>query len=428
MKLIKNKKILFFKGLNKKKINNSNLFKLTIKYFLARGLPGVINFFALLLFTRILSPKEYGVYAYIISIVGLVDSFVFQWIRTTLIRFIHSFRKKEKLLTTNINFIFIILSFITTCLILIFYKFIGQDYQKYCFLIITLIISRSWFEIYLAKKRAILEPKKYGIAAITKAVIFIFFSWVFVKLDYGVNGVLFGLLISLLIPTIIFDFKENYYFKFQYLKHYVLKDLFNYGFPLTIAATLRYILSSSDRLMIRYFLGEQELGKYAVTYDLAQQILVTIFMLIEYSATPLLFKVFEEKGIKKAIEQYLKNGKFFLQLTTPLFLFLIIFRDFLIKILIGKEFQNTAIQIFPYIIMGIFLHGIRTYFVDSFLYLIKKTSLLLYTIIPAAILNVFSNIFFIPKYGIKGAAITTIMSYALALIFSLTIVNKFNNC
>ena len=42
-------------------------------YLLARGVPGLVNFFAIAIYTRMLSPEEYGRYALVVAGVGLFN-------------------------------------------------------------------------------------------------------------------------------------------------------------------------------------------------------------------------------------------------------------------------------------------------------------------------------------------------------------------
>jgi O-antigen/teichoic acid export membrane protein len=60
-------------------------------YALARGLPALINFAALALFTRLLGPDEYGRYALVIATVVLANGIGFQWIHLGLLRYLPGF-------------------------------------------------------------------------------------------------------------------------------------------------------------------------------------------------------------------------------------------------------------------------------------------------------------------------------------------------
>src|SRR3954454_9976326 len=57
-------------------------------YLLARGVPGVVAFLAIPLFSRLLTPAEYGRYALVVATAALVNSLVFQWTRLSLVRFL----------------------------------------------------------------------------------------------------------------------------------------------------------------------------------------------------------------------------------------------------------------------------------------------------------------------------------------------------
>ncbi len=57
-------------------------------YLVARGLPGIVAFLAIPLFTRLLEPAEYGRYALVIATVATLNALLFQWLRLSLSRFL----------------------------------------------------------------------------------------------------------------------------------------------------------------------------------------------------------------------------------------------------------------------------------------------------------------------------------------------------
>ena len=56
-------------------------------YLLAQALPAVIGFLALILYTHLLSPAEYGVYVIGASIAGIISAVFFSWIRLAVSRY-----------------------------------------------------------------------------------------------------------------------------------------------------------------------------------------------------------------------------------------------------------------------------------------------------------------------------------------------------
>src|SRR6266550_8891404 len=61
-------------------------------YLLARGLPGIVAFLAIPLFSRLLEPADYGRYALVLASVGLLNALLFQWLRLSLVRYLPAFK------------------------------------------------------------------------------------------------------------------------------------------------------------------------------------------------------------------------------------------------------------------------------------------------------------------------------------------------
>jgi O-antigen/teichoic acid export membrane protein len=64
-------------------------------YLLGRGCSGIINFLAIVIYTRLISPEEYGQYAMIIAISGLVNTAVFQWMSVGLVRYLPGLKEER---------------------------------------------------------------------------------------------------------------------------------------------------------------------------------------------------------------------------------------------------------------------------------------------------------------------------------------------
>ncbi|MDB5332470.1 MAG: polysaccharide biosynthesis protein, partial [Phycisphaerales bacterium] len=54
-------------------------------YLIARGVPGVVAFLTIPLFTRLLDPVDYGRYTLVVATVALLNALLFQWLRLSLV-------------------------------------------------------------------------------------------------------------------------------------------------------------------------------------------------------------------------------------------------------------------------------------------------------------------------------------------------------
>src|SRR5690606_33652902 len=82
-------------------------------YLLARGVPGLVNFFAIAIYTRMLSPEEYGRYALVVAGVGLFNVIFFQWLRLSLLRFLPAYLSDPKDLLSSVLAGFVSVAFLT---------------------------------------------------------------------------------------------------------------------------------------------------------------------------------------------------------------------------------------------------------------------------------------------------------------------------
>ncbi|MFW5981369.1 MAG: polysaccharide biosynthesis C-terminal domain-containing protein, partial [bacterium] len=93
------------------------------------------------------------------------------------------------------------------------------------------------------------------------------------------------------------------------------------------------------------------------------------------------------------------------------------------NIILGEAFIRTE-GLLPLIALGVFFFGLSQYYNKPF-ELKEKTKYIFYVLSIAALLNIILNIFFIPAFGVIGAAYTTLISYAFYLFFLLLLSSRF---
>ena len=74
----------------------------SIAYAIARGVPGLIGFATVVIYTRLLSPEAYGLYALVFTGSMLCNVILYQWLSASLIRFIPESTHNEAELLSSI--------------------------------------------------------------------------------------------------------------------------------------------------------------------------------------------------------------------------------------------------------------------------------------------------------------------------------------
>lgn len=400
------------------------LLRHSVLYLLARGLPGIVNFLAISVYSRLLTPDEYGRYALVIAWVGLLNVVFFQWLRLSLLRFLPTHLENPEPLLSTVLAGFSVLALLSGALGLLLAIFWPDpEWRGLILFSVLLLWVQAWFELNLELVRSRLQPVRYGLMSGVKAVSALALGTLAVHWGMGAYGPLFGLLVGMLLAGLSWGWLEWKGTKFV-VSGPLLREFLYYGLPLSTTAILGFVVSASDRFLISAFLDEGSVGTYAVGYDLAQQTLTVIFMTINLAATPLAIKALEKKGVEAARHQFTENGRLFLYVTLPTAVALVVLKEPLFHTIVGVKYQEMALEVFPWIVIAAFLQGLKSYYVDSVFYLTKRTMLQVWTVVPSAVLNIILNLLLIPHYGIVGSAYATLICYALGLTLSLVLTKK----
>ncbi len=90
--------------------------------------------------------------------------------------------------------------------------------------------------------------------------------------------------------------------------------------------------------------------------------------------------------------------------------------DWAIHLLYGEQYSQAGSVLMIHIWAGVFVF--LSVANDKWFYIENKAELLTIKVIIGAVSNVILNFILIPKYGINGAAVATIISYSISVLWS----------
>ncbi|MCF6328253.1 MAG: polysaccharide biosynthesis C-terminal domain-containing protein, partial [Henriciella sp.] len=190
----------------------------------------------------------------------------------------------------------------------------------------------------------------------------------------------------------------------------------NYGVPVAAALVLDLILSAADRFLIALFLGEASVGEYAAGYGVADKTVLLLCAWAAMAGSPLVMAAYERGGKDAARDEARGLIRTLLLLGIPAATGLALVAQPLAEALIGEEVRAGAMQIIPWIAFAGLLNGLLIYYFSEAFQLTHKTRLrALLMLIPAGV-NVGLNLILIPRFGIMGAVIATVISYGVGVI------------
>ena len=393
------------------------LAKHSLLYVLARGLPGLVNFAALAVYTRLLTPVQYGQYALVLALVGMLNMLIFEWLHLGLLRYLPAKIVPKPVFLATLLMAFLVLAVICTLVGAIWFGLDNQE-QYLIFPGLALLLCTGLFNLNLQLKSAQLLPVDYGRLSAGKALISLIVGAGLVYYGFGAQGALYGLAIGMIVSSVFWAKNEWQGLKLTFFDKALLRKLVVYGLPLSVNLAMAEIISSSDRLFLKWMHNEATTGLYAAGYDLASHILGVILMIINLAAYPLAVRALEQRGKEAAREQLQKNLVLIVAIAFPAAAGLAVLAPGVTGLIIGEEFQKVAQTIVPWVALAALLAGLKSYYFDMAFQLGQNTVGQLKVLAVATLVNLVLNFILIPDYSVMGAIYATVIAYAMGLILS----------
>lgn len=170
------------------------------------------------------------------------------------------------------------------------------------------------------------------------------------------------------------------------------------------------ILNQSDRIMIQFLVGNTEAGIYSVAYSIAL-IMIIFNSSFNTSLQQWVFKCLKNNQTD-SIGKVANSSTF---LICALNLMIIFFAPEAMYIFAPKAYYS-AIWIIPPVSISVVLMYIYQQFVNVEFYY-EEGKMIALGSVGAAIMNIVLNALLIPKYGYLAAGYTTLISYAILTLF-----------
>jgi O-antigen/teichoic acid export membrane protein len=395
------------------------LIKYTIYYIIARGAPGLVSLLSLIVYTRLLTTDEYGQVALILTGVGFINVIFYQWLHLVMGRFYQTNNSYDNNVLCYIMAIFILISFILLSIGLSLCLFLINEKNKNdLWLTIFLSIALCWLELSLKLVSLRFEPAVYGKMLITKNLIGLMISCSLIWSGVNSEAPILGLITGAIIAWFIFGRKKWKGVVPRLPERKIFNEYISYGWPLSATFALGWVISSSDRMIISFLINDSATGAYSAGYELAQQTIGLLLIIINTAAYPLVIREYNLNGRVGVSRQLEVNGELVITIALVSSAGMIALAPLIIGNIIGPEFRDDGLKIFPWIAISAAISGIKAFHLDLVFQLGKETKWQLYTYIIAAIVNVILNFTLIPQIGLLGAAISTLIAFSVAFVLS----------
>lgn len=396
--------------------------KASMAFMIVNFMQKGISFLTAPIFTRLLTTEEYGVITIYLSWVDVIGIFaMFGLYNNVYCRGILEFKEDKKNFTFSLLSLANVITLAVFAIVWITNKYVFHFLNVPDILILFMFFSFLFepaFEFWKTDQRFAYKYKMLCFFMILVMVfapvlsvagIFLFPGNKVAARIIGANVVTLVLGMGCYISELC---KSDRKPKIAYWKYAVL-----YNLPLIPYFLSSYVLSSSDRLMIGYFCGEDKAGIYGIAYTMSAVVNI-VWNSINATLVPTIYQRCDD-GRRSTLSR----------LIVPIIAgyggvctLIMLLSPEIIRFLAPSSY-GEGMYIIPVIVGGVFYMSIFSIF-SNIIYYEKKPKYVMGAGVAAAVANFILNLIFIPLCGYFAAGYTTLASYLLQVVWSYIAVKK----
>jgi O-antigen/teichoic acid export membrane protein len=380
-----------------------------------------LTFYITVLLARNLGPDFYGILAFSLSLISLFEVVAhFGLVGLVVRELVKDPQNKNEILGTSflIKF-FISLVCFTLYLLFIFVErpksevqFLVSFILSFRILFIAFDVMTYWFQSRVESKYITIS-KVLGL--VSKLVLVLYLVSVRAELHWYAGTYLIQTIIMTLVLVVLYQIvSKDSPFKWRVALGKI-KTLISQSSLIFLGSMFSVIYLKIDQVMLKWLTTNEEVGIYAVAANLSEAwYFVPVAIVTTFFPNLIRIKQVDFLEYEKRLQ---KLFDFLFVLAFGASVVTTLFSDQIIHVFFGNEYLASSgiLKIHIWASLFVFMRA-------AFSKWILIENVLLYSTFThgfGAVVNIAINAYFIPLYGITGAALATVISYATASYFAL---------
>ncbi len=406
------------------------LLKAFLRDSLVYAVPAVVSrglaFFLVPLYTRVLSPADYGAFDLLMVFAAIVNLTVALEVSQGLARFYMDTPEPERrMVYASSAFWFTVLCYAlfglmawsgSSCLAP---WIMGEHGLRGAFRVGVLYICvNGIFYLIQNQLRWELRSRRYTLVSLlgtigtAAAAVGLAYG-----LGWGLEGLLWGMVIGAALGATYGLWHLRRSFRWRFEAGY-LGRMLRFSAPLVPSGMAVFVSTYIDRLMINHYLSIEAVGIYGIGFRLAG-VAGLVMVGFQGALTPLVYTYHRQAETPGEMARIFR---LFTAFALMLFLAIVLFaREILVLWTTPAFYGGAAVVVFlvPAILLS------QMYIFAPGVFIAGKTRLVLWINLSGAVLNTLFNALLIPLLGIRGAALATLLGYLAVFGGYMTLSQRF---
>lgn len=389
-----------------------NLARNSIIYSVSSILVQAISLLLVPIFTKYMTAEQFGQYNLLITIQTFLAIFITLGVNSGLTRFFYECEDQNRIKNSVLTFamswglLVCILAFVFSDAL---YAFVFKDQSEGGFLINYLVISSVLLgltSIYIAYYTMQVKPKIVSMINLSRVLIMVLLSaYLIIVRQAGVNGALLAQLYTyaiVLVGLIILD-RKNFRMVLDWKE---INPLLKYSLGFIPGQASSWVYTLIDRYFLNAIMGLRQVAVYSLGYRIGMLMEPILIIPFKSVFTAFKYKVYKEND---AAEKFREIYLYYNFIGLFCVLGFSVFAKPMIILLATAEYIE-AFRFIPLIVLAYFMNGLNEFF-SLGIHIENKSLISSFILLGGALSNVLLNILLIPRYGIMGAALATVISY-----------------
>lgn len=392
-------------------------------YFIGRILPAGVGFCGVALYTRLLDPANFGIYALLLSTSFFAGLIAFTWLRVASLRMIATVAPAdEPNFKATIGLGFVGMSVVVSAVVITIVRIYDPAWGwTPAILTAACAVASGWFELNVSIMQARLRVTAYSILQMCRAVFALLASLALIAAGFKANALLGGFAIGNCAGFgALAIWRDALSGRFD---RKLLQQIFRFGWPVSATAIgnmsvtyLRYLLNTLS--------GSAAVGIFAAASDFSQQTIGLLIGTATIAGQPLAFRARDLGNRDELAEQLRNNARLIFAVGFPASAGLIALSGPISDIYLGPRFHVHTGLVMAIAAAFMFLSGLRnSYFEQAFEVALQTTAIAVNTGIRI-VLVVVPSFWLIGRYGAVGAAIAVLISEIIGFVVSVVWANR----
>ncbi|MFH0778109.1 MAG: oligosaccharide flippase family protein [Candidatus Eisenbacteria bacterium] len=198
-----------------------------------------------------------------------------------------------------------------------------------------------------------------------------------------------------------------------------LKRMLSFGLPFVPGGLLLFVLNSADRFLLIAMVGQDEAGLYALGYRIALVPIMLLLAPFQAAWGPFMM----EKGeTSEGPRLFARILSYLIAAYCVVSLALALFAEEAVRVVASPAFAESY-RVIPLVLLG-YAFWVVSIILDAGIYITRKTVFKPLVLAAGAGTNIALNLLLIPRFGMMGAAYSTVAGFLVFVALTYVVSNR----